>query len=290
MKILKFKKLDKLLILFLVGVIGVFSGLFSLSTPSFVNENNYNLALINPNFSVIHTAQGYYNDSQHDFYEATYCYPIPSNMEPDQMYDLKNVTWDGNYQINLSVYGILKASDGNMTADPFELHFGLIMDITYTIVIGTYYDDDNDEIRAYIEKINWQPYVTWSYWNGSGWVDSRSKMNNAGDTNWDVCDNNPDDSSMISIKIPGGTGFNTSVFFYGKSRIHLQSGYAEDFIPIGPCEQQMELESLLILQALTQEPESTAIPSYPPMMISITLMIIISIIWISLKKKSIDYN
>jgi len=151
----------------------------------------------------------------------------------------------------------------------------------FSIEIGTEYDDteDGDQIRAYVF---WNYYSASGWWNGTAWASNPIVMDSAGDSNWDVCSNNPNGTSLITIDITGVSGLN---ILKARPNAILSSLLVGDDREEEFMRASADLSALILLMML-QEPAPTGIPSYPPMMmISITFMIIISIIGISLRKK-----
>jgi hypothetical protein len=205
------------------------------------------------------------------------------------MYDLKSFIWDA-VELNITVYGTLDASNSFMVQSPISIMLiemqGLQIKEYYTIYIGTEYDDqgDGDQIRAHVF---WNNYSASGWWNGTAWAITPFEMDNAGDSNWDVCSNDPNGTSLITIDITGVSGLDISKARPNAVLSSLHVGYdrEEDYMRAST-----DLSPLFLLMML-QEPAPTGIPSYPPMMmISITMMMIIGVLWISLRKKIIDHN
>jgi len=148
--------------------------------------------------------QGNATDPQHDF-EWMSGGHLPEEDEPDPMYDLKYLGYNATGNINLTVYGTLDATDGNMTAaNPLNIIFA-DNKYMYQIGIGTNYDDGYDQIRAYISRMDMST-MEQDYWNGSNWVADAATMDSAGDENWDLCESDPDDGSQILMNISDVTG------------------------------------------------------------------------------------
>jgi hypothetical protein len=236
----------------------------------------------------IKAAQGSMNDNQHDFYDLVTGVNVPPAQEPDQMYDLKRLSYDANGAINLTVWGTLDVNDGNMTNDPFYVFFNYQNEI-HGIQIGTGRDTDNNETRAYLMKMS---ETEEQYWNGSDWVD-QSEFQDASEDDWDLCLSRPNGTSKIIMDIPGATGivlanaqFSGTFMNPFPPQVPLQYGamsliIIEDFIVdtitfpfIDP----------LLLLLLSQTSEPSAIPGYPSVILISIAIILISLVIVHKKR------
>jgi hypothetical protein len=267
------KKSDRILINALIITILFLSGILLIASSRLINTKLITSPLIVPLPSSIKTSAA--NDPQHDFKNSTDGSDILLSEEPHPMYDLKSCIYYSNDIIELSVYGIIDKSEGNMTNGHAVYNIQLEDPVgNYSYLIQIRIASDN-EIRASDLLRTNDGLMTGVKWNGTNWIDMADPVN---DVEADLCVDNPHSSSSIIMDLSGVPDFNWINMNRSSANVSSSVSTAPDFImDYGSISFSIDPNYIFLILMTIRAP-GEAIPSYP--LIHIILVAIITILLI----------